>query len=80
MASQSEWKSRVLPETYLVRIKTSTEIRGGRQSYQKDKLKSKASLPNNHEAKIRFADEQTATRVADAIHQAAGLCGATFTP
>jgi hypothetical protein len=80
MASQSEWKSRVSPETYLVQIKTSTAIRGQRQSYQKDKLKSKASLPNDHVAKIRFADDQTATRVADAIRQAAGLCGATFRP
>jgi hypothetical protein len=80
MASQSEWKSRVSPETYMVQIKTGTAIRGQRQSYQKDKLKSKASLPNDHEAKIRFADEQTATKVANAIRQSAGLCGATFTP
>jgi len=80
MASQSEWKSRVSPETYLVEIKTRTAIRGQRLSYQKDKLKTKASLPNNREGKIRFADEQTATRVADAIRQAAGLCGATSAP
>ena len=80
MASQSEWKSRVSPETYLVEIKTRTAIHGQRLSYQKDKLKSKASLPNDHEAKIRFADEQTATKVADAIRQAAVLCGATSAP
>ncbi len=79
-ASQNEWKTRFSPETYLVQIKTSTAIRGQRQSYKKDKLKSKTSLPNDHEAKIQFADEQTASRVADSIREAAGLCGATFTP
>jgi hypothetical protein len=77
MASQSsEWKLGFSPDTYLVQIRTTAAIRGDRQSYHKDKLKSKASLPNDHEANIRFADEQTATRVADAIRHAASLCGA----
>jgi hypothetical protein len=81
MASQSsEWKLRRSPDTYLVRIRTTAAIRGDRQSYKKDKLKSKASLPNDHEANIQFADEQNATRVADAIRRAAGLCGAKQSP
>jgi hypothetical protein len=81
VASQkSEWKLELSPDTYLVQIRTTAAIRGYRQSYYKDKLKSKASLPNDHEANIQFADEQTATRVADAIRQAAGLCGATLQP
>ncbi len=79
-ASQSGDKLQFSPDTYLIQIKTTTAISGHRQSYKKDKLKSTANLPNDHAAEIQFADEQTATRVADAIRQAAGLCGATFTP
>lgn len=78
MASEDQWKTRFSPETYLVQIRTSTAILGQRQSYQKDKLQSKTSLPNNHEAKIQFADEQTADGLAEAIRQAAGLCGANM--
>lgn len=77
MASQSsEWKLRFSPETYLIQIKTATAINGHIQSYKKGKLKSTATLPNDHVADLQFADEQTATRVAEAIRQAAGLCGA----
>ena len=68
------------PDTYLIQIKTTRAISGHSQLYKKDKLKSKANLPNYHAAEITFADEQTATRVADAIRQAAGLCGATQSP
>jgi hypothetical protein len=76
MAPQSsEYKLQRSPDTYLVQIRTTAAIHGDRQSYHKDKLKSKASLPNDHEANIQFADEQTATKVADAIRHAAGLCG-----
>ncbi|MGZ4900850.1 MAG: hypothetical protein ACXV8X_14425 [Candidatus Angelobacter sp.] len=77
MASESsKWKIELSPDTYLVQIRATAAIRGDRQSYHKDKLKSKASLPNDHEANIQFADEKTATKVADAIRHAAGLCGA----
>ena len=79
-ATQTSWNPRFLPDTYLAQIKTTTAIRGQRESYKKNKLKAKASLPHDHLANIRFADEQTATRVADAIRQAAGLCGAIFQP
>lgn len=78
MASQSsQWKLQFSPDTYLIQIKTTSAISGHRQSYKKGKLKSTAALPNDHAADIQFADEQTATRVADAIRHAAGLCGAT---
>src|SRR5271157_58955 len=79
-ATQSDWKQRFSPDTYLTQIKMTTAIRGQRQSYKKDKLKSKKNLPLDHLANIRFADEQTATRVADALRQVAGLCGATLQP
>ena len=78
MASQSSrWKLQFSPDTYLIQIKTTKAISGHSQSYKKGKLKSTENLPNDHEADIQFADEQTATRVADAIRHAAGLCGAT---
>ena len=78
MASQSsQWKLQYSPDTYLIQIKTTKAISGNSQSYRKGKLKSTANLPNDHEADIQFADEQTARRVADAIRHAAGLCGAT---
>lgn len=81
MASQSsKWKLQFSPDTYLIQIKSTKAISGHSQSYKKDKLKSTANLPNDHEADIQFADEQTATRVADAIRHAAGLCGATQSP
>ena len=81
MSSQSsQWELQFSPDTYLIQIKTTTAISGHRQSYKKDKLKSTANLPNDHAADIQFADEQTATRVADAIRHAAGLCGATQFP
>ena len=80
MASQSSDKLQFSPDTYLIQIKTTTAISGHRQSYKKGKLKSTAHLPNDHAADIQFADEQTATRVADAIRHAAGLCGATQSP
>ena len=81
MASQSsQWKLQFSPDTYLIQIKTTSAISGHRQSYKKGKLKSTAALPNDHAADIQFADEQTATRVADAIRHAAGLCGATQSP
>jgi len=81
MASQSsQWKLQFSPDTYLIQIRTTTAISGHSQSYKKGKLKSTANLPNDHAADIQFADEQTATRVADAIRQAAGLCGATRSP
>ncbi len=81
MASQSsKWKLQFSPDTYLIQIKTTSAISGHRQSYKKGKLKSTAALPNDHAADIQFADEQTATRVADAIRHAAGLCGATQSP
>lgn len=81
MPSQSgEWKLERSPETFLVQIKTNAAIRGDRQSYHKDKLKSKTSIPNDHETNIQFADEQTATKVAEAIRRAAGLCGAKQSP
>ncbi len=76
-ASQNGDKLQFSPDTYLLQIRTTTAISGHRQSYKKDKLKSTANLPNDHAAEIQFADELTATRVADAIHRAAGLCGAT---
>ena len=85
IASQSsQWKLQFslqfLPDTYLIQIKTTGAISGHRQSYKKGKLKSTTNLPNDHAAGIQFADEQTATRVADAIRHAAGLCGATQSP
>ena len=70
-------KLRFSPDTYLLQIKTTTAISGHSQSYKQDKLKSTAKLPHDHAAEIPFADEQAATRVADAIRRAAGLCGAT---
>jgi hypothetical protein len=76
-ALQDGDKLQFSPDTYLLQIRTTTAIGGHRQSYKKDKLKSTANLPNDHAAEIQFADEQTATRVADAIRRAAGLCGAT---
>ena len=76
-ASQNGDKLQFSPDTYLLQIRTTTAISGRRQSYKKDKLKSTANLPNDHAAEIQFADERTATRVADAIRRAAGLCGAT---
>ncbi len=76
-ASQSGDKLQFSPDTYLVQIRTTTAISGRLQSYKKEKLKSTANLPNDHAAEVQFADEQTATRVADAIRRAAGLCGAT---
>lgn len=76
-ASQKGDRLRFSPDTYLVQIRTTKAISGHVQSYKKDKLKSTANLPNDHAAEIQFADEQTATRVADAIRRAAGLCGAT---
>jgi hypothetical protein len=81
MASNStRWKLQFSPDTYLIQIKTTAAINGHRQSYKKGKLKSTANLPNDHAAGIQFADEQTATRVADAIRHAAGLCGAPQSP
>ncbi len=81
MESQSsEWKLQFSPDTYLIQIKTTTAISGHIQSYKKGNLKSTATLPNDHAADIQFADEQTATRVAEAIRHAAGLCGATQSP
>ncbi len=81
MASKSsQGKLQFSPETYLIQIKTTKAISGHSQSYKKGKLKSTANLPNDHAADIQFADEQTATRVADAIRHAAGLCGATQSP
>ena len=81
MSSQSsQWELQFSPDTYLIQIKTTTAISGHRQAYKKGKLKSTAKLPNDHAADIQFADEQTATRVADAIRHAAGLCGATQSP
>ena len=81
IASQSsQWKLQFSPDTYLIQIKTTGAISGHRQSYKKGKLKSTTNLPNDHAAGIQFADEQTATRVADAIRHAAGLCGATQSP
>ena len=80
-ASQSsQWKLQFSPDTYLLQIKTTTAISGHSQLFKKGKLKSTANLPNAHAAEIQFADEQTATRVADAIRHAAGLCGATQSP
>ncbi len=76
----SQWKLQFSPETYLIQIKTTKAISGHSQSFKKGKLKSTANLPNDHAADIQFADEQTATRVADAIRHAAGLCGATQSP
>ena len=76
-ALQNGDKLQFSPDTYLLQIRTTTAISGHRQSYKKDKLTSTANLPNDHAAEIQFADEQTATRVADAIRRAAGLCGAT---
>ena len=76
-ASQNGDKLQFSPDTYLVQIRTTTAISGHLQSYKKEKLKSTANLPNDHAAEVQFADEQTATRVADAIRRAAGLCGAT---
>jgi hypothetical protein len=79
-ALQSGDKLQFSPDTYLIQIKTTTAISGHRQSYKKDKLKSTANLQNVHAAEIQFADEQTAARVAEAIRQAAGLCGTTQSP
>ena len=76
-ALQNGDKLQFSPDTYLVQIRTTTAISGHLQSYKKEKLKSTANLPNDHAAEVQFADEQTATRVADAIRRAAGLCGAT---
>ena len=76
-ALQNGDKLQFSPDTYLVQIRTTTAISGHLQSYKKEKLKSTANLPNDHAAQVQFADEQTATRVADAIRLAAGLCGAT---
>ncbi len=76
-ASQSGDKLQFSPDTYLVQIRTTTAISGHLQSYKKEKLKSTANLPSDHAAEVQFADEQTATRVADAIRRAAGFCGAT---
>ncbi len=78
--ASSQWKLQFSPETYLLQIRTTTAIGGHSQLFKKGKLKSTANLPNDHAAEIQFADEQTATRVADAIRHAAGLCGATQSP
>ena len=81
VASQDyQGKLQFSPDTYLVQIKTTTPISGSRQSYKKGKLKSTANLPNDHAADIPFADEQTATKLADAIRHAAVLCGVTQSP
>jgi hypothetical protein len=77
--SDKRFEPRFSPDTYLVQIKTTSAMSGHRETYKKDQLKSKASLPNNHEANIQFADKETATRAADAVRHAGDLCGATFT-
>lgn len=74
----NKWKPRFSPGTYLVQIKTTTAINRRQESYKGDKLKSKTSLPNDHEANIQFADRDTAKKVADAVRHGAGLCGATL--
>ncbi len=68
-------KVEILPETYVVVIKTDAPLSGNRESYHKSKLKSKTKLSNV--ARLQFSDDQTANTVSDRIRHAAKICQAT---
>lgn len=72
--SDFQLKFEVLPETYVVVMKTEAPLPGNRESYHKSKLKSKNKLSN--EARLLFSDDQTAKTVSDRIRHAAKLCQA----
>jgi len=73
--SEFQLKFEVLPETYVVVMKTEAPLAGNREKYHKNKSKSKTKLPN--EARLLFSTEQTADTVGDHIRHAAKICGAT---
>jgi len=74
LQSQTEYKFEVSPEIYIVEIKTDAPLERQRNFYHKNKLKSEAKPPSDRLARIVFADEQTANKVVDGIHQAANFC------
>jgi len=74
MKPEWEQKVEVSPETYVVVMKTDAPLARHRELYHNNKLKSETKLPSDREARIVFADEQTANKVADGIRQATKPC------
>ena len=72
--SESEQKVEVSPEIFVVEIKTEAPLTRNRELYHGNKLKSETKLPSDREARVVFADEQIAKKVADGISQAAKSC------
>lgn len=77
LQSQTEYKFEVSPEIYIVEINTDAPLNRHRNFYHKNKLKSETKPPSDRIARIVFADEQTANKVADGIRQAANSCKAS---
>jgi hypothetical protein len=71
-----EWvqKVEVSPETYVIVVRTDIPLERHSELYHNNKLKTEPKLPDDHEARVVFADEQTANKVADGIRQAAKSC------
>lgn len=74
MKPEWEQKVEVSPETYVVVMNTDAPLERHRELYHNNKLKPETKLPSDREARIVFADEQTANKVADGIRQAAKSC------
>ena len=74
MKSQASMKVEVSPDVYVVEMKTEAPLVRHRELYHKNKLKSETKPPSDREARIAFADEQTAKQVVDGIRQAAQSC------
>jgi hypothetical protein len=75
--SGMQYKFEVSPETYVILVNTNAPVVEKRDHYLKDKLKSQPKSLNDREARLVFADEQTANTVADSIRRAVKLCPAT---
>ena len=74
LQSQTEDKFEVSPAIYIIEMKTNAPLERHRNLYHKSKLKSDTRQPSALVARIVFADEQTADKVADGIRQAAKSC------
>ena len=77
LQSQTENKFDVSPEIYIVEMKTDAPLERHRNLYHKNRLKSDTKPPSDREARIVFADEQTANEVVDRVRQAANSCKAS---
>jgi hypothetical protein len=75
--SAMQYKFEVSPETYVVLVNTDVPVAGEREQFHKDKLKSKPKPLNDREARVVFADVQTANTVAGSIRRAVEMCPAT---